>query len=86
MSDAEHRFPSRIGPHCGADFTRDGPAERVVKALVGRRRVIEHHDQIDPSAGALVDTDLGIAWPIREPIVSAKDNRAPRPREIAARF
>ena len=32
------------------------------------------------------DPDLGIAWPIREPIVSAKDSRAPRLREIAARF
>jgi dTDP-4-dehydrorhamnose 3,5-epimerase len=28
------------------------------------------------------DPDLGIEWPIREPIVSAKDSRAPRLREI----
>ncbi len=29
------------------------------------------------------DPDLGIAWPIRDPIVSAKDSRAPRLREIS---
>jgi dTDP-4-dehydrorhamnose 3,5-epimerase len=32
------------------------------------------------------DPDLGIAWPIRDPIVSAKDSRAPRLREIADRL
>ena len=32
------------------------------------------------------DPDLGIAWPLRDPIVSAKDSRAPRLREIAARI
>jgi dTDP-4-dehydrorhamnose 3,5-epimerase len=32
------------------------------------------------------DPDLAIAWPMREPIVSAKDSRAPRLREIAQRL
>jgi dTDP-4-dehydrorhamnose 3,5-epimerase len=32
------------------------------------------------------DPDLGIAWPIRDPIVSAKDSGAPRLREIRDRL
>jgi dTDP-4-dehydrorhamnose 3,5-epimerase len=30
------------------------------------------------------DPDLGIAWPVAEPIVSAKDRAAPRLRDVAA--
>ena len=32
------------------------------------------------------DPDIGIAWPIRDPVVSAKDSRAPRLREIAPKL
>jgi len=32
------------------------------------------------------DPDLGIAWPIGEPVVSAKDSRAPRLRDLADRL
>jgi dTDP-4-dehydrorhamnose 3,5-epimerase len=32
------------------------------------------------------DPDLGIAWPIRDPMVSAKDSGAPRLRDIASRL
>jgi dTDP-4-dehydrorhamnose 3,5-epimerase len=32
------------------------------------------------------DPDLGIAWPIRDPIVSAKDSGAPRLREVRDRL
>jgi dTDP-4-dehydrorhamnose 3,5-epimerase len=32
------------------------------------------------------DPDLGIEWPIREPVVSAKDSRAPRLRDVVDRL
>jgi dTDP-4-dehydrorhamnose 3,5-epimerase len=32
------------------------------------------------------DPDLGIAWPIGEPVVSAKDSKAPRLRDLADRL
>lgn len=44
----------------------------------------ELYDPADEISILWNDPDLGIAWPIRDPIVSAKDNRAPRLREIAA--
>ena len=46
----------------------------------------ERYDAGDEIAILWNDPDLGIAWPIRDPIVSAKDSRAPRLREIAARL
>jgi dTDP-4-dehydrorhamnose 3,5-epimerase len=44
----------------------------------------EVYDSADDISILWNDPDLGIAWPIRDPIVSAKDSRAPRLREIAA--
>ena len=44
----------------------------------------EVYDPADDISILWNDPDLGIAWPIRDPIVSAKDSRAPRLREIAA--
>jgi dTDP-4-dehydrorhamnose 3,5-epimerase len=46
----------------------------------------EMYDAGDEVSILWSDPDLGIAWPIRDPIVSAKDSRAPRLREIAARL
>jgi dTDP-4-dehydrorhamnose 3,5-epimerase len=46
----------------------------------------EPYDAADEISILWNDPDLGIAWPIRDPIVSAKDSRAPRLREIAARI
>lgn len=42
----------------------------------------EPYDAADEIAIQWSDPDLGITWPIRDPIVSAKDSRAPRLREI----
>jgi dTDP-4-dehydrorhamnose 3,5-epimerase len=42
----------------------------------------ELYDAADEIAIQWSDPDLGIAWPIRDPIVSARDSRAPRLREI----
>jgi dTDP-4-dehydrorhamnose 3,5-epimerase len=42
-----------------------------------------------PSADAGIawnDPDLGIAWPVSHPVLSAKDAKAPRLRDIAAPF
>ena len=46
----------------------------------------EMYDATDEISILWSDPDLGIAWPIRDPIVSAKDSRAPRLREIAGRL
>ena len=46
----------------------------------------EPYDAADEVSILWSDPDLGIAWPIRDPIVSAKDGRAPRLREIADRL
>ena len=46
----------------------------------------EPYDAADEISILWNDPDLGIDWPIRDPIVSAKDSRAPRLREIAARL
>ncbi len=46
----------------------------------------EMYDAADEVSILWSDPDLGIAWPILDPIVSAKDSRAPRLREIAARL
>ena len=46
----------------------------------------EPYDAADEISILWNDPDLGIAWPIRDPMVSAKDSRAPRLREIAARL
>jgi dTDP-4-dehydrorhamnose 3,5-epimerase len=43
----------------------------------------EPYDAADEVSILWSDPDLGIAWPIRDPIVSAKDGRAPRLREVA---
>jgi dTDP-4-dehydrorhamnose 3,5-epimerase len=44
----------------------------------------EPYDATDEISVLWNDPDLGIAWPIGEPLVSAKDSRAPRLRQIAA--
>jgi dTDP-4-dehydrorhamnose 3,5-epimerase len=44
------------------------------------------YDPADEIAVLWNDPDLGIAWPIASPIVSAKDSRAARLREIADRL
>lgn len=46
----------------------------------------EPYDAADEISILWSDPDLGIAWPIRDPIVSAKDSRAPRLREIKDRL
>jgi dTDP-4-dehydrorhamnose 3,5-epimerase len=46
----------------------------------------EPYDPADEVSILWSDPDLAIAWPIREPIVSAKDSRAPRLREIAEKL
>jgi dTDP-4-dehydrorhamnose 3,5-epimerase len=46
----------------------------------------EAYDAADEISILWNDPDLAIAWPIRDPIVSDKDRRAPRLREIAARL
>ena len=46
----------------------------------------ETYDAADEISILWNDPDLAIPWPIRDPIVSARDGRAPRLREIAARF
>jgi dTDP-4-dehydrorhamnose 3,5-epimerase len=46
----------------------------------------ELYDAADEIAIAWNDPDIGIEWPIREPLVSEKDSRAPRLAEIAARL
>ena len=46
----------------------------------------EPYDAADEISILWNDPDLGIAWPIRDPIVSAKDSRAPRLREVASRL
>jgi dTDP-4-dehydrorhamnose 3,5-epimerase len=46
----------------------------------------EPYDPADEVSILWSDPDLAIAWPIRDPIVSAKDSRAPRLREIAERL
>jgi dTDP-4-dehydrorhamnose 3,5-epimerase len=43
----------------------------------------ETYDPADEISILWNDPDLAIAWPIRDPVVSAKDSRAPRLREIA---
>jgi dTDP-4-dehydrorhamnose 3,5-epimerase len=43
----------------------------------------------DPAAEISIlwnDPDLGIDWPVRDPVVSAKDGRAPRLRDVAERL
>jgi dTDP-4-dehydrorhamnose 3,5-epimerase len=44
----------------------------------------EPYDAADEISVLWSDPDLAIAWPIGDPLVSAKDSRAPRLREIAA--
>ena len=46
----------------------------------------EAYDPADEIAILWNDPALGIAWPITEPIVSAKDSRAARLREVADRL
>ena len=46
----------------------------------------EFYDGSDEVSIAWNDPDLGIDWPITDPIVSEKDGRAPRLREIQARL
>jgi dTDP-4-dehydrorhamnose 3,5-epimerase len=46
----------------------------------------EMYDAGDEVSILWSDPDLGITWPIRDPIVSAKDSRAPRLREIAPKL
>ena len=42
----------------------------------------EFYDSGDEVSIAWNDPDLGIRWPVAEPVVSAKDQRAPRLREL----
>ena len=44
------------------------------------------YDAADEVSILWSDPDLGIAWPIHDPIVSAKDSRAPRLREVTERL
>ena len=44
------------------------------------------YDQGDEISIAWNDPEIGIAWPLRDPIVSAKDRRAPTLREIDDRL
>lgn len=44
------------------------------------------YDPADEVTVAWNDPDVGIAWPVTDPVVSAKDSRAPRLREIAERL
>ena len=46
----------------------------------------ELYDAADEISILWNDPDLHIAWPIRDPTVSAKDSRAPRLREVAPRL
>jgi len=46
----------------------------------------EPYDAADEISILWNDPDLDIAWPIRDPTVSAKDSRAPRLREVASRL
>ena len=46
----------------------------------------EPYDAADEIAILWSDPDLAIAWPIADPVVSAKDSRAPRLREVAPRL
>ena len=46
----------------------------------------ELYDAADEIAIAWNDPDIGIAWPIADPLVSEKDGRAPRLREIEPRL
>ena len=46
----------------------------------------EPYDRADEISILWNDPDLAIAWPIRDPIVSEKDSRAPRLCDIAARL
>ena len=46
----------------------------------------EPYDSADDISILWNDPDLAIAWPIGDPVVSLKDSRAPRLREIAARL
>jgi dTDP-4-dehydrorhamnose 3,5-epimerase len=43
----------------------------------------ELYDPADEISILWNDPDLAIAWPLRDPIVSAKDSRAPRLRDVA---
>jgi dTDP-4-dehydrorhamnose 3,5-epimerase len=45
----------------------------------------ELYDAADEVSILWNDPDLGITWPIRDPVVSVKDRHAPRLREIAER-
>lgn len=46
----------------------------------------ELYDAADEISIAWNDPDIGIAWPIREPVVSDKDSRAPRLRDVEGRL
>ena len=46
----------------------------------------ELYDAADEIAIAWDDPDIGIEWPVRDPVVSEKDRRAPRLREIEDRL
>ena len=46
----------------------------------------ELYDPADEVAIAWNDPDIGIDWPIADPLVSETDGRAPRLREVAARL
>jgi dTDP-4-dehydrorhamnose 3,5-epimerase len=46
----------------------------------------EFYDQKDEMAVAWDDPQIGIRWPIAEPVLSARDQAAPRLAEIEARL
>ena len=46
----------------------------------------DFYDRADEIAIAWNDPDIGIDWPIAEPMLSAKDQAAPRLRELAERL
>jgi dTDP-4-dehydrorhamnose 3,5-epimerase len=44
------------------------------------------YDQADEIAIAWNDPDLGVAWPLEQPVLSARDAAAPRLRELEPRL
>jgi len=58
----------------------------VSEAAQVEYKCTELYDAADEIAIAWDDPDIGIEWPVRDPVVSEKDRRAPRLREIESRL
>jgi dTDP-4-dehydrorhamnose 3,5-epimerase len=57
----------------------------VTEAAQVEYKCTELYDAADEIAIAWDDPDIGIEWPVRDPVVSEKDRRAPRLREVESR-